>query len=90
MTRTRASLKPSASDRVELMRCSLTKAEYCVFLHKAEKIKKAFSDNGFLLNYPEFFRVLLLNLDNPILLKEVLNIYQSDSSEIFKLEKESK
>lgn len=72
-----------SSDSLSYFKINLSEAQMKVFDLKAKKINSFFSDNGYLYNQPEFFKVLLLNFDNPEFMKVMVNLYSADCSTLF-------
>lgn len=81
--------KFSPADRELYFKISLSESEMKVYDHKIKRISEIFKENGAVLNIPEFYRILLLNLDGSDLLNVMLKLYLNDVPSIFKITKDS-
>lgn len=85
------SLKPSKFIPSPLspyfIKVNFTMSQQKVFDLKMKTARKYFMDNGQLLNQPELFRIITMNIDNQDLLKILCELYSSDASPLFGVSK---
>ena len=71
----------------EYFKILLTPSEYKILDHKLRKVSKNFLDNGLLMNTQELFKIIILNLDDPRLLADLIQLYRNDCQSLFKVDK---
>lgn len=73
----------SLSKRTEFLKIFLTPSLLKVFELKEKKVNSFFSENNLSYNQGEFFRVLILNLDDEALMSILCKMYASDCTPLF-------
>lgn len=74
----------TSSQSLSYLKINFTESQFKVYEHKSKKVNSFFSDNGFVFNEPEFFKVMALNFDNPDFMRVMLDLYVADASKLFR------
>jgi len=70
-------------DREQYFKVSLSASEISVYHQKEKRVSSFFKENDCLFNVSEFYRIFLLNFDNPDLQSVMLEIYKKDAQSHF-------
>jgi hypothetical protein len=74
----------SLSNRIDYFKINFSPTELKVFELKTQRVQDTFIENDLIYNQPEFFRILMLNFDNPDLVAVMQKLYGADCSPLFK------